>query len=118
MTPSTKKEARNLQATGKNKIDNAEANIHLNPDFASEFDYLAEKAKVEFQANIGSLLELHSLLSARLSDATQRGKEGIFLTTGEVEVYQDWLMQTATALDYSEFKRGAAIPRNSPVQCF
>lgn len=63
-----------------------------------DFNYLAESAKVEFQSNISSLLELHSELTARISKAKEKGKEGVYLLNGELEVINDWLLQTSTSL--------------------
>jgi hypothetical protein len=69
---------------------------NIDQDF--EFNYAAEESKREFQANVESLLELHSLISCRMSSATERGKDGVFFTTGELEVYKEWVMNTASAL--------------------
>lgn len=63
-----------------------------------EFAYAAEESKREFQENVGSLLELQSLISSRMSAASERGKDGVFFTTGELEVYKEWLLNTASSL--------------------
>lgn len=68
----------------------------INQDF--EFNYAAESAKLEFQQNISSLLELHAEFSARLQSAVDKHKDGVYILTGEMEVFKDWLMQTSTSL--------------------
>lgn len=69
---------------------------NINQDF--EFNYACEEAKREFQGCVEGLLELHSLISSRKSSATERGKDLIFFSPGELEVYQDWLMNSVTSL--------------------
>lgn len=63
-----------------------------------EFNYAAESSKIEFQATVNGLLELQALISSRIACATERGKDGVFFTSGELEIYQDWIMNTASAL--------------------
>lgn len=72
-----------------------------------EFDYLAEQAKVDFQANISSLLELQAVFNNKLSAAQEQQKKGVFLTNSELEVFKDWLLQSATNLmaDYTLIDR-------------
>lgn len=62
------------------------------------FNYHAEQAKVAFQARIGSLLELQSLLDGKRSYAEGNKKEGAFLTNNELKVLSDWLTQATTGL--------------------
>lgn len=70
------------------------ANIHQ--DF--EFNYATEEAKLEFQANVSSLLDLYAEFSSRLQSAEEKNKPGVFITKGELQVLMDWLMNTSAGL--------------------
>lgn len=63
-----------------------------------QFNYASEEAKRDFQGGVESLLELHSFISSRKAGAKERGKEGVFFTDSELEIYLDWIMNTASSL--------------------
>lgn len=63
-----------------------------------EFDYACESSKIEFQSTIGSLLELQALLASRSAGAIDRGKPGVYFSNAELDVYTDWIMNSAIAL--------------------
>ena len=63
-----------------------------------EFLYLSECNKLEFQGNITSLLEMQGMLSWRLAQASDYHKKGVFLTSGELEIIQKWLLDTTASL--------------------
>lgn len=59
------------------------------------FEYSAEEAKKGFQANISSLLELHSHLQSKQVKALQNKKEGIFITNEELKMCLEWMLDIA-----------------------
>lgn len=63
-----------------------------------EFTYSCESAKVEFQANVTSLLDLYAEFSSRLQSAEEKNKPGVSITKGELQVFMDWLMNTCAGL--------------------
>jgi hypothetical protein len=74
---------------------------------SNDFEYQAEQAKVDFQANIGSLLELQAQLKKKLDNAKQLNKPGVYFSTDELQVMDEWLLQTITTLmaDYTLIDR-------------
>src|SRR5687768_3496681 len=72
-----------------------------------DFDYLAEDAKKEFQWNVNSILELEALISLRSSEAQVMNEDGVFFTNAELEVFTEWLLETASSLlvNYSTIDR-------------
>lgn len=62
------------------------------------FNSAAEQAKTEFQAHIGSLLELQTLFLNKLAETQERQKAGAFFTNEEMVVIKDWILQTSTNL--------------------
>jgi len=67
-------------------------NTNIGQDF--DFDCACEEAKREFQSTVNCLLEIKTELSSRRS----RAKDGAFFRNAELEVYEDWIMDTVNAL--------------------
>ncbi len=62
------------------------------------YRYVAEEARINFQGNLASLLELKSFLLEQSTTAQKRGKDGIWLTTHQLETLDKWLVDTTTNL--------------------
>lgn len=61
-------------------------------------EYQAEQAKVSFQSNITSLLELKGHLAGKADKAKENGKEGFFILLHEAAVLDDWLKTISSDL--------------------
>lgn len=62
------------------------------------FDYHAEAAKVNFQNNISSLIEIQGLLIEKLHKANESQKDSVWFSVGEVLIIKDWLNRSVTEL--------------------
>lgn len=70
----------------------------MTPNIDQSFDYQSEEARLNFQGNVGSLLELKSYLLDRATKAKGRNKDGAFLTIHELETLDSWLVDVTTNL--------------------
>lgn len=59
------------------------------------FDYACEESKKAFQANISSLLELHSHLQGKHINALQNQKNGVFIDNEEMKHLLQWMLDIA-----------------------
>lgn len=68
---------------------------------------MAEEAKRNFQANIGTLLELRSHFQEKITRAQQSKKDGAYLTIHEMEIIVSWITGSVTELsaDYTIINR-------------
>lgn len=62
----------------------------------SEFDYHAEQAKLQFQADISSLLELQAAFETKRLESLRNKKNGAFLTNTELKVFGDWILRVTS----------------------
>lgn len=69
----------------KNAMTMTEANIE------NSHGYQAEQAKISFQSNITSLLELKGHLAGKATKAKENGKKGFFIPLHEAVILDDWL---------------------------
>lgn len=61
----------------------------------NSFEYAASEAKKGFQANITSLLELHTHLQGKYIRALQNQKNGVFIETEEMKHILQWILDVA-----------------------
>jgi hypothetical protein len=59
------------------------------------FEYAAENAKKDFQAEIASMLEFHLQLQDRLIKSRQRKKEGVWISNEELIILTRWTLDLA-----------------------
>lgn len=64
----------------------------------NSFEYTAELEKKAFQACIGSLIELHSIIDQKRTAARASGKGGVWVRTQELDVYKDWMIEVVGRL--------------------
>jgi hypothetical protein len=57
------------------------------------FEFLAEKAKQEFQNNLSALLESIGMLQSKAANAKGNGKNGYWITTSEAEIITSHLLE-------------------------
>lgn len=68
----------------------------MEANIKESFEYAAQEAKRDFQANINSLLEIHSLFTGKLQHA--KNKNVVFLSTDEVDTLQEWILSITSSL--------------------
>lgn len=61
----------------------------------NSFEYAAEQARAGFQANISSLIELHSLLQSKYIKALQNKKDGVFIPNDELNTIIQWVLNVS-----------------------
>ena len=63
------------------------------------YEYQAEEARVNFQANLSSFSDLKASLRERSTAAQERGKDGAWVTLHQFEIYDKWLFDIFTGLN-------------------
>lgn len=69
--------------------------MDTNTNIENTYEYAASEAKKGFQANISSLLELHSHLQGRYITALRNKKDGVFIPNEELNTYMQWMLDIA-----------------------